>query len=86
MHRWKVGLAPAEPAYRRRRRRALVSERKARRRDQGIAAQLLRSERSAHTITVPLEVGPALIVIVLLSLAFWAMIWGAVALAVSVLG
>ena len=86
MHRWKVGLAPAEPAYRRRRRRALVSERKARRRDHGIAAQLSRSERSADTITVPLEVGPALIVIVLLSLAFWAMIWGAVALAVSVLG
>lgn len=86
MHRWKVGLAPAEPAYRRQRRRALVPERKARRRDQGIAAQLSRSERSARTITAPLEVGPALIVIVLLSLALWAMIWGAVALAVSVLG
>jgi hypothetical protein len=86
MHRWKVGLAPAEPAYRTRCRRAFVSERKAPRRDHGIATQLPRSGRSAHTITVPLEVGPALIVIVLLSLAFWAMIWGAVALAVSVLG
>jgi|GEM_PF-6862932 len=86
MRRWKVGLAPAEPAYRRRRRRALASERKARRRETGITAQLSRSERSARAITVPLEVGPALIVILLLSLGLWAMIWAAVALAVSVLG
>jgi hypothetical protein len=86
MQRRKVGLAPTAPAYRRRRRRALASDRKARRRKHGFIADLSPSQRSAHTIGVPLEVGPALIVIVLLSLGLWAMIWVAVASAVSVLG
>ena len=86
MHRWKVGLAPAEPAYRKRRRRALAAERKARRRQHGVTAALSRSEQSLPTISVPLERGPALIVIVMLSLGLWAIIWTAVALAVSALG
>ena len=49
MHRWKVGLAPAEPAYRKRRRRALVAERKSRRRERerSITAGLSRSALAA---------------------------------------
>lgn len=86
MHRWKVGLAPAEPAYRKRRRRALAAERKARRRQRDFTAGLSRSERSAPTTGVPLERGPALMVILLLSLGLWAMIWTTIALAVSALG
>jgi hypothetical protein len=85
MHRWKVGLVPAEPAYRKRRRRALAAERKARRRDRGISVKPSGSERSARTTIVPLAGGPALIVILLLSLGLWAMIWAAAALAVSAL-
>jgi hypothetical protein len=81
MHRWKVGLAPAKPPYRKRRRRAL-GERQARRRQRGIATTLSRPEQSADAI-VPLADGQALIVILLLSLALWGMVWGAVALAVS---
>jgi hypothetical protein len=49
MHRWKVGRAPAEPAYRKRRRRALAAERKSRRRERGITAGLSRLERPART-------------------------------------
>ena len=85
MHRWKVGLAPADPAYRNRRRRALAAERKSRRREVSIAAGLSRSERSARTSTLPLNIGPALIVILLLSLGLWAMIGAAGALALRVL-
>ena len=83
MHRWKVGLAPAKPAYRKRRRRALVADRLARRRERSIAAGLSRSHRSAHTATIPLDIGPALIVILLLSLALWATIWAAIELALA---
>ena len=86
MHRWKVGLAPAKSAYPKQRRRALVVERQARRRQRGITAVLSRLERSAQTAAVPLAVGPALIVILLLSLGFWGVIWAAMALAVSALG
>jgi hypothetical protein len=86
MHRWKVGLPSATPAYRKRRRRALVAERKARRRQRGTTAALSRSARLLQTAIVPLTVGPALIVIVLLSLGLWAMIWAAVALGLSALG
>jgi hypothetical protein len=85
MHRWKVGRAPAEPAYRRRRRRALAAERKARRRERGIAAALSRLERPAVTACPALDIGPALTVILLLSLGLWAMIWAAVALALRAL-
>ena len=86
MHRWKVGLIPAQPAYRRLRRRALVAERKPGRRDCGIAVALSQSERWARTASVPLAVGSALIVILMLSLGLWAMIWAAVTLVVSPLG
>jgi hypothetical protein len=86
MHRWKVGLAPTEPAYRKRRRRALAAQRKARRREHGIVAELSRSERSVRTATLPLEIGPALIVILLLSLGSWAIIWAAIELALAALG
>jgi hypothetical protein len=85
MHRWKVGLAPAEPAYRKRRRRTLAAERKSRRRARSIGAGLLRSDRSGRTASVPLDIQPALIVILLLSLGLWAVIWAAVALALRAL-
>jgi hypothetical protein len=85
MHRWKVGLAPAEPAYRKRRRRTLAAERKSRRRARTIGAGLLRSDRSARTASLPLDTRPALIVILLLSLGLWALIWAVLALALRVL-
>ena len=83
MHRWKVGLAPPKPAYRKRRRRAPVADRLARRRVRSIAAGLSRSPRSVRTATIPLNIGPALIVVLLLSLALWATIWAAMALALA---
>jgi hypothetical protein len=83
MHRWKVGLAPPKPAYRKRRRRALIADRLARRRERSIAAGLSRSHRSARTATIPLNIGSALIVVLLLSLALWATIWAAIALALA---
>jgi hypothetical protein len=86
MHRWKVGLAPAEPAYRKRRRRALVAERKSRRRERSITVAPSRSALAAHTAVLPLNTGTALIVILLLSLGLWAMIWAAVTLALRALG
>jgi hypothetical protein len=85
MHRWKVGLAPAEPAYRKRRRRTLAAERKSRRRARSIGAGLLRSDRPGVTASLPLDIQPALIVILLLSLGLWAVIWAAVALALRAL-
>jgi hypothetical protein len=85
MHRWKVGLAPAEPAYRKRRRRALVAERKSRRRERSTVAPS-RSALAARTAVLPLNTGTALILILLLSLGLWAMIWAAVTLALRVLG
>ena len=63
----------------------LVDERKARRRERGVTAQLSRLERPARGAIVPLALGPALIVILLLSLGLWALIWAAVELAVSAL-
>ena len=86
MHRWKVGLAPAKPAYRKRRRRSLVADRLARRRERSITAGVSRSRRSARTATIPLDIGPALIVILLLSLGLWATIWAAIALAFGGVG
>jgi hypothetical protein len=86
MYRWKVGLAPAEPAYRKRRRGALAAGRDVRHRERGVAAELSRLERSARTATVPLAIGPALIVILMLSLGLWAMIWAAATLVASALG
>jgi len=86
MHRWKVGLAPAKPAHPKRRRRALAAERKARRCQHGFTATLSRSEQATPTISVPLERGPGLIMMVMLSLGLWAVIWTALALAVSAPG
>ena len=74
MHRWKVGLAPTKPAYRKRRRRALAANRLARRRERSIAAGVSRSLRSARAATIPLNIRPALILGLLLSLALWATI------------
>lgn len=82
MHGWKVRLAPAKPADRKRRRRALVAQRLGRR-HRGITAALSRLEQTAGAAAIPLAVGPALIVILLLSLGLWALIWAAVALAMS---
>jgi hypothetical protein len=86
MHRWKVGLAPAKPAYRKRRRRALAADRLARRRERSIAARLSRPQRSARAATIPLDIGPALTVILLLSLGLWATIWAAIRLAFGGVG
>lgn len=86
MYRWKVGLVPAEPAYRRRSRRALVTERKARRRDRGIAAALSQFERSARIASAPLGAGSAFILILMLSLGLWATVWAAVTFVLSALG
>ena len=86
MHRWKVGLAPTKPAYRKRRRRALAAERKARRRERGINAGASRSERSVSIANLPLDIGPALIVILLLSLGLWSITWAAIAIALASLG
>jgi hypothetical protein len=83
MHRWKVGLSPAKPAYRKQRRRAL-GDRQTRRRQRSITTALSRSELSADAI-VPLGDGPALILILMLSLALWATVWGPMTLAVSAL-
>ena len=85
-HSWKGGFAPAKPAYRKRDRGSLVAKRQALRRRRSITAGLSRAEQSAQTAAVPLAVGRALIVVMLLSLGLWAMIWAAVVLASSVLG
>jgi hypothetical protein len=85
MHRWKVGLAPAKPAYRKRRRRALGGERQARRRQHGFTTALSASAGPLRAAIVPLAGGPALIVILLLSLGLWAIMWAAVALGLSAL-
>jgi len=86
MHRWKVGLAPAKPAYRKRRRRMLATDRLARRRERSIAAGLSRSRRVARAAIIPLNIGPALILVLLLSLALWATISAAIALALAAWG
>jgi len=86
MHRWNAGLAAMKPAYRKRYRRVHSAERKARLRERSIAAGLSRSKRSARTTTLPLDIGPALIVILLLSLGLWGIVWAVIALAVAALG
>jgi hypothetical protein len=50
MHRWKVGLAPTKPAYRKRRRRALAAERKARRRDPAVVAGIVGDNLGCDSI------------------------------------
>jgi hypothetical protein len=70
---WKLlePCAATKPAYRKRHRRVRAAERKARLRERSIAAGLSRSKRSARRATLPLDIGPALIVILLLSLGLW---------------
>ena len=69
-----------------RHRRVRAAERKARLCERSIAAGLSRSKRSARTTTLPLDIGPALIVILLLSLGLWGIVWAVIALAVAALG
>jgi hypothetical protein len=85
MHSRKVGRAPAQPPYRRLRHRARVAERRARRGHRDITVRGITIEPTAPTASVPLEIGPALIATLLLSLSSWATIWAAVRLAVVAL-
>jgi hypothetical protein len=84
MHRRRPGFTPPAP-YRKRRHRARVAERRARRRDRDLAVREIAVERSVHTATAPLTIGPALIVILVLSLGMWALIWAAVRLVLAAL-
>ena len=86
MHRWNAGLAATKPAYRKRYRRVHAAEPKARLRERSIAAGLSKSKRSARTATLPLDIGPALIVILLLSLGLWGIVWAVIALAAAAMG
>jgi len=47
---------------------------------------LSKSKRSARTATLPLDIGPALIVILLLSLGLWGIVWDMIALAAAAMG
>jgi len=87
LQRRAVGLSPAKPVFRKRRRPALAAERQARRRRSSTTSGPFRSDRSAHAAALPLNRGASLIVVLLLSLGLWAAISGAVAsLASAVLG
>ena len=86
MHRWKLAFPRAQPVYRRRRRRALTADRIARRGNPGVIAGPSRLERSAPMAIVPLTVGQTLLMVLLLSAGFLALIWGALELLVSALG
>ena len=86
LQRPAVGLTPAKPVFRKRRRLALAAERQARRRKSTTWGPS-RSDRSARAAALPLNRRASLIVVLLLSLGLWAAIWGAVAsLASAVLG
>ena len=85
-NRWNAGLAATKPAYRKRYRRVHAAEPKARLRERSIAAGLSKSKRSARTATLPLDIGPALIVILLLSLGLWGIVWDMIALAAAAMG
>jgi hypothetical protein len=78
-----VGLTPAKPGFRKRRRLPLAGERQARRRKSSTTWGPSRSGRSARAAALPLNIGASLIVVLLLSLGLWAAIWGAVASLVS---
>ena len=64
---------------------ALVAQHQGRR-HRVITAALSRLERTAGTAVIPLAVGPALTVILLLALGLWALILAAVALAMLAFG
>ena len=83
LQRPAVGLTPAKPVFRKRRRLPLAGERQARRRKSSTTWGLSRSDRSARAAALPLNIGASLIVVLLLSLGLWAAIWGAVASLVS---
>jgi len=70
----RVGVATAAVA-------AAAADRRARRRNRGSTAALSRPERSAPMAIVPLMVGPTLLMVLLLSAGFLAMIYGALELA-----
>jgi hypothetical protein len=88
LQRPAVGVAPAKPVLRKRRRLALAAERQARRRKIiTTTSGPSRSDRSARAAVLPLNRGASLIVVLLLSLGLWAAICGAVAsLASAALG
>jgi hypothetical protein len=79
LQRRAVGLTPAKPVLRKRRRLALAAERQSRRRKSSITWGPSRSDRSARAAALPLNRGASLIVVLLLSLGLWAAICGAVA-------
>jgi hypothetical protein len=87
LQRRAVGLTPAKPVLRKRRRLALAAERQARRRKSRTASGQSRLDRSARAAALPLNRGASLVVVLLLSLGLWAAICGAVdSLASAVLG
>jgi len=87
LQRRAVGVTPAKPVFRKRRRLALAAERQARRRKISTTSGPSRSDRSARAAALPLNRGASLIVVLLLSLGLWAAIYGAAAsLASAVLG
>jgi hypothetical protein len=78
LQRRAVGLTPAKPGFRKRRRHALCAERQARGRKSSSTSGPSRSDRSARPAALPLNRGASVIVVLLLSLGLWAAIWGAV--------
>ncbi len=87
LQRRAVGVTPAKPVLRKRRRLARAAERQARRRKISTTSGPSRSDRSARAVALPLNIGASLIAVLLLSLGLWAAICGAVAsLASAVLG
>lgn len=86
MHSWKAGLALGEPASSKRRRRALAAEETAGRRERSVTAERGQTDWWARMAAAPLAAGPALIVIMALSVGLWAIVWAAIALAVSAEG
>ncbi len=83
LQRPAVGLTPARPVFRKRRRHALAAERQARRRKSSTTWGPSRSDRSARAAALPLNIGASLIVVLLLSVGLWAAILGAVASSAS---
>src|SRR6202048_500762 len=82
LQRPAVGLTPAKPVFRKRRRLAIAAERQARRRKSTTWGPS-RSDRSARAAALPLNIGASLIVVLLLSVGLWAAILGAVASSAS---
>src|ERR1700757_1122873 len=79
LQRRAVGVTPAKPVLRKRRRLTLAAERQARRHKISTASGPSRSDRSTRAAALPLNRGASLIVVLLLSLGLWAAIFGAAA-------